>query len=296
MVNITIPSFEDLEDENGQLYTNYHVMIEDSFSGIRWMVLRRYSSFAHLYKKLKSKYPKIQSFRFPNKSVFNTYAHYTKERRRQGFEDLLKLIVKIIPISKEVDDFLELELHRNKAKSIRQTIAPSRSQNPSEEVKYPDSSRPTKQDICSPQHLLVKTPPCEGSHSLPHQIAPSASSPRPSSSSVSTTHQDLLDVTSETVLSSRRDRQEGDSTCHTLSSPPFLSFSRVRSQMPSLVALSSLTILLLYTTAVTFNIIDISSTSLVRILLTLTSLVITTILVRVLLMQREARIKMRRRD
>lgn len=41
--------------------------------------------------------------------MFNTFSHSTKERRRSGFEDFLKLIIVLDPLPVEMEEFLELE-------------------------------------------------------------------------------------------------------------------------------------------------------------------------------------------
>lgn len=53
----------------------------------------------------------VEPFRFPHKSMFNTFSNYTKERRRQGFDDFLKILVTLEPFPVEVAKFLELDDH-----------------------------------------------------------------------------------------------------------------------------------------------------------------------------------------
>jgi hypothetical protein len=43
--------------------------------------------------------------------MFNTFSNYTKERRRQGFDDFLKILVTLEPFPSEVAKFLELDDH-----------------------------------------------------------------------------------------------------------------------------------------------------------------------------------------
>lgn len=70
------------------------------------------SAFQALHAALKDQYPEIvEPFRFPHKSMFNTFSNYTKERRRQGFDDFLKLLVSLDPLPTEVARFLELDDH-----------------------------------------------------------------------------------------------------------------------------------------------------------------------------------------
>jgi hypothetical protein len=73
---------------------------------------RLYSAFQALHAALKDQYPEVvEPFRFPHKSMFNTFSNYTKERRRQGFDDFLKLLVSLEPLPMEVARFLELDDH-----------------------------------------------------------------------------------------------------------------------------------------------------------------------------------------
>ena len=55
----------------------------------------------------------IATYKFPNKSMFNTFSQFTKVRRREGFDELLKLLITINPLPKNVSEFLELEEHLN---------------------------------------------------------------------------------------------------------------------------------------------------------------------------------------
>lgn len=70
------------------------------------------SAFQALHAALKEQYPDVvEPFRFPHKSMFNTFSNYTKERRRQGFDDFLKILVTLDPFPAEVAKFLELDDH-----------------------------------------------------------------------------------------------------------------------------------------------------------------------------------------
>lgn len=44
---------------------------------------------------IKCRHPDFVSFKFPNKSMFNTFAGHTLERRRQGFADFFKVLLKV---------------------------------------------------------------------------------------------------------------------------------------------------------------------------------------------------------
>lgn len=79
---------------------------------MRWLLRKRYSAFQALHASLKEQYPDVvEPFRFPHKSMFNTFSNYTKERRRQGFDDFLKILVTLEPFPVEVAKFLELDDH-----------------------------------------------------------------------------------------------------------------------------------------------------------------------------------------
>ena len=67
---------------------------------------------------MKSRYADIEKFRFPNKSVFNTFSQFTKERRRIGFEQFLKLVLSQNPPPIEIEEFLELESHKQQINSL----------------------------------------------------------------------------------------------------------------------------------------------------------------------------------
>ena len=59
---------------------------------------RRYNDVAAFWDDLSAAHPELpelQTFRFPRKSIFNTHSHFTKERRRAGFEELFKLLLEV---------------------------------------------------------------------------------------------------------------------------------------------------------------------------------------------------------
>lgn len=56
--------------------------------------------------------------------MFNTFSQHTKERRRSGFEDFLKLVVAIDPLPPEMEDFLELEDHLSNLGKDRSPMRP----------------------------------------------------------------------------------------------------------------------------------------------------------------------------
>lgn len=112
MIKATIPTFEELTDSDGKIYTVYNVFVEEKKTSMRWLLRKRYSAFQALHAALKDQYADIvEPFRFPHKSMFNTFSNYTKERRRQGFDEFLKILVTLDPLPVEVAKFLELNDH-----------------------------------------------------------------------------------------------------------------------------------------------------------------------------------------
>jgi len=53
-----------------------------------WMIGRRYNEVAELHAALSTScaHPSFSAFKFPNKSILNTFSSHTMERRRSGFE------------------------------------------------------------------------------------------------------------------------------------------------------------------------------------------------------------------
>jgi hypothetical protein len=80
--------------------------------------------FGYLHTALKDHFPQIEQYKFPNKSMFNTFSQHTKERRRSGFEDFLKIVIAIDPLPAEMEDFLELEDHMSSAGKDRSPMRP----------------------------------------------------------------------------------------------------------------------------------------------------------------------------
>lgn len=72
----------------------------------------------------------MEAYKFPNKSVFNTFSQHTKERRRSGFEDFLKLVMGFDPLPPEMEDFLELEDHLTGSAKDRSPMRPAPFESP----------------------------------------------------------------------------------------------------------------------------------------------------------------------
>jgi hypothetical protein len=105
---VEILNYEDSYDEDHSAVTHYIIKVTNTKTKHSYELRKRYSEFAKLYTELRDNYEVIENFRFPKKSVFNTQATFTKERRREGFDQFLKLLVPLMPIP-EVSEFLELE-------------------------------------------------------------------------------------------------------------------------------------------------------------------------------------------
>ncbi len=92
-VSLSVPKYEEQTDANGNFVTYYLVCVEAQQFNIKYYLKKRYSSFGTLYDVLKSNNPQVDAFKFPNKSMFNTHAQFTKERRRVGFDEFLLIVV-----------------------------------------------------------------------------------------------------------------------------------------------------------------------------------------------------------
>lgn len=123
---VKITSYEELEDKEGHIFTVYNVLVEETSTKKFWQIRKRYKysirsilivddtcirHFSYLFNSLKDQYEQVERFRFPNKSMFNTFSQFTKERRRAGFEDFMNMVVQISPMPVEVEEFLELDDH-----------------------------------------------------------------------------------------------------------------------------------------------------------------------------------------
>ena len=80
------------------------------FNGNMNFVKKRYTQFLELYDSVKHRCEELSSgrYRFPNKSIFNTGAKFTKERRKQGFDELLKILENDGGFERELMLFLDL--------------------------------------------------------------------------------------------------------------------------------------------------------------------------------------------
>ena len=95
-LSLSVKGYEDIDDGNGTMMTMYIVRVEEASKNVYYVLKKRYTEFSRLYTALKERFPEIVSFRFPHKSIFNTNAQFTKDRRRQGFDDFLKVILCLV--------------------------------------------------------------------------------------------------------------------------------------------------------------------------------------------------------
>ena len=63
-----------------------------------WTIGRRYNEIADLHALLvrTCRHAGLAAFKFPNKSLFNTFAPHTLERRRSGFAMFFKLLILVV--------------------------------------------------------------------------------------------------------------------------------------------------------------------------------------------------------
>jgi hypothetical protein len=99
--------------------------------------------------------------------MFNTFSHATKERRRSGFEDFLKLLIVIDPLPLEMEEFLELDDHLWVATDATQTqpsttAAPSpASISPNTQPQIQQNKPPPKKSISSDSLIHEPLPPLD---------------------------------------------------------------------------------------------------------------------------------------
>jgi len=107
---ISVVGYSDHAEDTATRYTIQMEFGEGSAELAIRTVLKRYSDFKELHTKLSVKYAdQLNEIRFPNKSVFHTRAESTKERRKQGFDEFVKLLLILSPaVPYHVYDFLGL--------------------------------------------------------------------------------------------------------------------------------------------------------------------------------------------
>lgn len=103
---VNVTHFEDITNATGEIVTVYIVHVKYSFKS-SYQLSKRYSDFFDLYNSMKDFLP--HQYKFPNKSLFSTGAQFTKERRIKGFDELLKILIKQEPFPLTLQRFLELQ-------------------------------------------------------------------------------------------------------------------------------------------------------------------------------------------
>jgi len=97
ITRVRVPKYVDV-DVGGQILTLYpiEVMYED---GNMRKLSKRYSDVLRFHKEVLkgASHPALEGFNFPHKSMFNTSAEFTKERRRSGFEEYFELLLRLGP-------------------------------------------------------------------------------------------------------------------------------------------------------------------------------------------------------
>ena len=106
MLIVSVTNFEDLTSSSGEVVTVYIVKVQYSHSS-SYLLSKRYSDFSDLYGIFKDTLP--PQYKFPNKSIFSNGAQFTKERRIKGFDELLKILCGLDPFPTPLIQFLEME-------------------------------------------------------------------------------------------------------------------------------------------------------------------------------------------
>lgn len=100
-----VTHYEDEVLTQGEVITKYIIRVKHDKNS--YIIKKRYSDFADLFFALKDLVPEY--YRFPNKSVFNNNAQFTKERRVKGFDELLKLLCGQAILPQQLLTFLEID-------------------------------------------------------------------------------------------------------------------------------------------------------------------------------------------
>ncbi len=105
MLQISVTHYDDVISAQGECVTMYMIQVQYS-NRSAYIITKRYSDFANFYQMVKDIVP--YDYKFPNKSMFNNSAQFTKDRRRKGFDELVKLLARYDPIPHELQTFIEL--------------------------------------------------------------------------------------------------------------------------------------------------------------------------------------------
>lgn len=167
-MQIACTGFSDHENDA----THYTIEIEqDSTTTVT--LVKRYSDFKALYDSLLPRFAELKACKFPKKSVFNTQAQFTKDRRLKGFDLFLKTLVTIDPLPTEARDFLQLPLIFNDKQSYKSIPSTSRSNTPPAASSPLKPGRQPSSPAPSPPLITVPAPhPPHPEHSTPPPLPP----------------------------------------------------------------------------------------------------------------------------
>lgn len=287
MYSVTVPKFEEQTDSTGYLVTYYVVLIEYPPHNLRYSLYKRYSSFGILYDVLKSQYRTIEDFRFPNKSMFNTHANFTKERRRQGFDDFLKIVAKLHPMPPEVEEFLEIQDHVSKLNRKTTSSNPNQNSVPTENAVQIQPSVDDGKSI-NDNKVKANLQQTSGKNDPPVAITTAANG------SKSVNADDVDHHTKHRKLEPQYIKN-----MHKISSPTshgdddskvnyeMIVTKQVQAVMPKVLRTTFSATLLLYFACIYFSIIDTSNTSVGRMFLTILSVGSAFSFLRISLIKRE---------
>eukprot|EP01038_Epipyxis_sp_PR26KG_P009356 gene9356-12606_t len=124
MLVVSVTTYEDSISSSGEIITSYVVVV--SYDTLNYIILKRYSEFSQLYLNLKDSYRQLDDYKFPNKSLFNNSANFTKDRRLRGFDELLNILSKLRPLPILYQDFLELPERLQKENQLSEKKSKSR--------------------------------------------------------------------------------------------------------------------------------------------------------------------------
>jgi len=128
-MEVGVTHFEDYTEPTGEILTKYMVRVlyrptgDGNDSTICYMLGKRYSDFKELYLATKDIIP--YDYKFPNKSIFNNNAQFTKERRIRGFDELIKHLLRSTEGFVLLKDFIEIEQRLEQHRVMQEHHYPS---------------------------------------------------------------------------------------------------------------------------------------------------------------------------
>lgn len=122
-VQVTVTGYDEITTTQGEVLTMYMIQVQYG-SKSAYCIAKRYSDFSTLHQNVKDIL--TVEYKFPNKSMFNNSAQFTKDRRRRGFNDLLQILASMEPLPEELQVFLEMKERINFHDSPRKSVLNSR--------------------------------------------------------------------------------------------------------------------------------------------------------------------------